>query len=182
MATLEVEATTDSTQADEQVTQSQADAAARSGSDGEDTLSIEDARKLRSEAKALRQRLKAAEGEVEKRKSAEQSDQQRLEGEKGRLSERVTGLEADNRYLRVQLAAHGLGIKDPEAAAKLLDWESVDDPDDRKSLERALRELAKKHSGLLEIASADGGAGRRDATAGDRDDMNTFIRRSAGRV
>jgi len=75
-----------------------------------------------------------------------------------------------------------VGIIDPEAAAALLDWDSVDDPSDQKSLEKALKQLAEARPWLRNAngGGADGGAGRRDE--GGSSDMNTLIRRAAGRA
>ena len=87
-----------------------------------------------------------------------------------------------NRNLRAQVIAGNLGIAAEARSdvAVLLDWDSVDDPEDDKQLERALKALVKEKPFLLGGRDgADGGAGgSRDRT---KTDMNSLIRAGAGR-
>lgn len=179
--------TDDATQADADV-QAQAANDQRPGgadddssSDDGEVLSPEAARKLRSEAKTLRDRLKTAEGELSKRKDSELSEQERLQKAHGELETRIGDLETDNRTLRVQVAASKLGILDPDAAAKLIDWETVNDPTDRKQVEKALKALVSEKPWLSGTSEGiDGGAGRDADTNRDTTDMNALLRRHAG--
>lgn len=159
-----------------------ASGAGAQGGEGEETLSVEEARKLRSEAKNLRTRLKANEDELSKLKNAGLSEEEQRKAELGERDEKIGTLEKQNRALKVQVAASKVGIVDPEAAAALLDWDQVDDPDDPKSLERALKQLVEKRPWLRNAngGGADGGAGRQEQ--GGTGDMNALIRRAAGRA
>ena len=87
-------------------------------------------------------------------------------------SERLERQSAINRY-EVQLQASKLGIVDPEAAVKLLDWESLEYADDGspKGLEAALKKL---------LASKPYLAGGQQAPAGST--TNGASNRSAGQM
>lgn len=165
---------------------SQADGSSAQGGDagtGTDGLSTEDARKLRSEARALRQRLKAAEEELTKRKDSDLTEQQKLVQAKSTLEADNEQLGARVRDLSAQIAAARVGVR-PEAVAdavKLLDWDEIDDPTDGKQVERALKELVKEKPWLSGRPDGlDGGNGRRSAPAGST--MNEIIRQAAGRT
>lgn len=181
MADDNITANADSAQdgADGQSQEDTTDAQAGAGDDTrDDTLDPEAARKLRSEAKNLRDRAKKAEAELEQLKNAGLSDAEKRDRELTSKSERITALEADIRMLRVQVTAGKLGIVDPEAAAKLLNWDGIDG-DDPKQLERALRDLVKEKPYLSKLGDgADGGAGRNGARA--EGDMNSILRQAAG--
>lgn len=126
--------------------------------DGQDQISLEEARKLRKEAQALRTRLKGYED-----KEAADRDAQLSEIEK--ISKRAT--EADklvNQYKqeliasKVQLAAQAKGIIDPELAAMAIQ-KSLEYGDDGMptNLDKALDDLLKSKpflSGQSTAASA----------------------------
>lgn len=150
-------------------------------------LSEEAVRKMRSEARMLRERVKAAEKALAEREKAEMSDKERLERE---LSDRANELaERDNklsyaereiRSLRTQTIAHELGFIDPELAEPLLDWDELD-ATDGKQVKAALRELLKRKPHLVRNRDGiEGGAGR-GQRAPDDTDMNARIRQAAGR-
>lgn len=160
----------------------EANAAAQAG-DGEETISAEDARKLRSEAKNLRERAKAAEKERDALKAAGMSDTEKRDADLAKKDEQITTLESELRNLRVQAAAGGLGFVDPETATRLLDWDEIDDPSDKSQVEKALRNLAKAKPFLMGgVANgADAGAGRQ--TEGrTSESVSDLIRRRAGRT
>lgn len=103
-------------------------------SDRTESISLDEARKLRSEAANLRKRLKAYEAEEEKAKEAQLSEQQKLE-------KRLAELQAEHETVRrqmqersvnyeVRLQAAQMGIVDPSAAAKLLDWSEIEYDED----------------------------------------------------
>lgn len=162
-------------------------AGAQDGTDdsGSDSQSItpEDARKLRSEARSLRQRLKAAEDKLTERESADLTEQQKLEREKTTLEAERDQLATDNRQLRAQIAAAKVGVRSDAVAdaVKLLDWDDIDDPADGKQVEAALKTLVKDKPWLSGRADGlDGGNGRQGSRqAGGT--MNEIIRRAAGR-
>ena len=154
---------------------------ARGGDDAPTTLDPEAARKLRSEARSLRQRLKAAEQELEQRKTADLTDTQRLEREHKTQAARIAQLEAQLRDTNVATIAARLGVKADlvDTIAPLLDWNDLEH-DDTKAIERAVRELVKARPSLS--ANQDGhqgGSGR--GTGRGEGDMNSLIRRMAGR-
>lgn len=159
------------------------DARPGGGGDGgsDDTLSAEDARKLRSEASALRKRLRDTETKLTKREQADLTEQQKAQVELEQRGERISKLESGNRSLRVQLAAAKVGVRTEatQAAAALLDWNSIEDPDDDKQIERALKELVKQHSYLSAVSrGVDGGAGRSERAG--TNDMNSLLRQAVG--
>jgi hypothetical protein len=176
------ESAASATQEDTEATTAQEATTERPGGAGEDqdALTPEAARKLRSESKSLRERLKAAETKLTEREKQDLTERERLEQDRDANAKRVTALEADLRFSRVQLVAHRLGVR-PEATedvAKLLDWESISDPDDPKQLERAVRELVKEKPHLSGVSNgADGGAGR--GSESGLVDVNQLIRRGA---
>ena len=134
-----------------------------------------EAAKYRRERNELQNRLKAIE-------DAEKTDNERLSGEVKTLSERLAASEKRERALRVEVMASRVGVH-PEArkdAFKLLDWDSIDDPDSDQEVEDALKSLVKERPYLRgSTTGADGGAGGdgRTVAAG----MNDQLRRLAGR-
>jgi hypothetical protein len=163
-------------------------AGALGGGGEEETLSKEDARKLRSEAKNLRDREKQAKDEaaklkteLEELKSKDLSDQdklrqdldrraQELEQEKSQRAE----LQERERKLIVRVAAVGAGIR-PEATAAavaLVDWNEIDDVTDEKKVAKALKALKDDHAYLFASTSVEagarggGGSGEGDPTPG----------------
>jgi hypothetical protein len=93
---------------------------------------------------------------------------------------KVTATEKRVRDLQVQVLATKVGIVDPSAASALLDWSKIEDPDDDKQVEKALRELVKEKTYLVPAGGgSDGGAG--NGAGGGTQDMNQMIRQAAGR-
>lgn len=102
--------------------------------DPQSQMTLEAARKLRSEAANLRQRLKAFEDAEAKAKDEQLTATQRLEKQ---LAEAKTQHDSytqamQERFIKQQIAldAARLGVIDPEDAAKLLDWASLEFDDD----------------------------------------------------
>src|SRR5690349_13660101 len=150
------------------------------GGDG-NTLSAEDARKLRSEARNLRSRLKDAEAERDKLRTAQQSDTERLQEQNSSLSTKNADLVRENRNLRAQVVAGRVGIVDPELAANLIDW---DDADDDSALEKQFNAILKARPYLAgNVAGGADGTSRGGGSGGggnESEDMNTLLRRRAG--
>lgn len=158
---------------------------AQDGDDRDDreTLTPEQARKLRSEAKNLRQRLKTAEQKAAQLEGRDLSEQQRLERERDLEREQREQLAQQNRELRAQVASTSAGIRAnaARAATALIDWDDVDD-DDPRSLERAFKALKADHDYLFEGSGSRGDAdGGRRGKAAPSNDMNALIRQAAGR-
>jgi regulator of replication initiation timing len=155
------------------------------GSGETSTLSVEDARKVRSENRNLRQRLKDAESERDTLKAGTQSDIEKATGQVQSLTQTNQALTTQNQNLRAQVAASRLGIIDPEIAASLVDW---NDADDDAALDRQMSAILKARPYLAGnvAGGADGGAGS-GRSSGSREsgregatDMNTMLRRAAG--
>lgn len=168
--------------ATEQTATPQAGTVESPGGDNDEQVSLEEARRLRSEAKNLRQRLKTAEEERDRLKSASESDLERREREHNEVRAERDRLAGTVSTLRVELAARELGVVDPEAAAALLDLDALDDPTDPKAIKRALRELVKEKPYLAPPGGNgfDGGSGKGRGSAVT--DMNQLIRTAAGRA
>jgi regulator of replication initiation timing len=155
------------------------------GGSGESTLSVEDARKVRSENRNLRQRLKDAEAERDTLKQGTQSDLEKATTQVESLSKENVALTSQNRNLRAQVAASRVGIIDPEIAASLVDWNEADTDAD---LEKQMNQILKARPYLAGnvAGGADGGAGtsrssgQRSSGQEDSTDMNTMLRRAAG--
>ena len=81
---------------------------------------------LRKEAGDNRVKAKDAQDKLDALESAKLTDEQRTQAELKKLREEtVPALELTNRTLTVQVAAVALNIVDPDAAAKLIDWDAV---------------------------------------------------------
>lgn len=101
--------------------------------DGQETITPEDARKLRSEANALRKREKDALAQLKAYQDKEQQAQDAQLPEIERLKKQVadadsvhTGLVERIVQYEVERAATKLGVIDPDAAARLLDWDALE--------------------------------------------------------
>jgi hypothetical protein len=156
---------------------------AQAAGDGEQTVSAEDARKLRSESAALRKRLKDAEAKLSEQEKKDLTELDRATREKDDAVGKASKLESEIRELRVQVLAPEAGIqpKAARAAYALIDWDDIGDPDDRKQVIRALKEVAKEHPYLTGGQSADGGAGRNGETGGV-ESMSDLIRQRVGKA
>lgn len=194
MAEESAAATADAQEAESRSTTEplEADAGAPTDGDGDendDQVTAEQARKLRSEHKSLRQRLKQAEKERDDLKRASMSDQDRREAEVADLRGRAGTLETEARTLRAQLAATRVGIPADlaDVAAAAVDWDAIDDPSDAKQVERALRAVVKDRPSLAGGDRQTWGAGEGLQGTGSRrpgasSDMNDLIRNAAGRT
>lgn len=147
------------------------------------TLSPEDARKLRSEARNLRERLKALEAEKKQRDDSDLSATQKLEREKTALAAEKSQLETRLRDATVQTIASKVGVKADlvDTIAPLIDWDDVDTADP-KAIERAVKELVKERPSLsARQGGLEGGNGRGAGAKGETD-MDSIIRRASGRA
>jgi hypothetical protein len=137
---------------------------------------------VRESAKHRRERNQAREA-LQAREDEDKSD---LEKERDRATKAEQTLKAEkeaNRKLRVEVLASKVGIvrEARSDAARLLDWDAIQDPDNPQELEAALRDLVKDKPFLLGNVpgGSDGGAGgsREDSSQ----DMNALLRQAAGR-
>jgi TolA-binding protein len=149
----------------------------------DETLTVQAARKLRSEHQNLRERLKQAEQKLSEREKAELTEKQQLERDAQDSKERLTSAESENRFLRAQVAAYQLGVREKflEHIPKLLDWNEIDDPADTKQVTKAIREFLKENPEMVKTGNAaDAGAGNSRRADGGLD-MNQWIREHARR-
>lgn len=167
---------------------SEAQAATEAGesSSQPESISLEEAKKLRSEAKSLRTRLKAFEDAEATRTEADKSAEQRAAD---RITALETELEAERSARRAMTlqqtavsTARRLGFRDPELAARLIQAEDVEFGDDGtpQNVEKLLGGISKEYPNLIG-ATVDYGGGPRGNPA-QPVDMNQRIRRAAGRA
>lgn len=140
---------------------------------GEETISLDEARKLRREAQGLRKRLAELETADNKRKQAELSE---LELAQARLKELETQISTaakahQDQVLRyeVMLKASAMNVVDPEAVVRLLDVSSLEFDDDGRptNVEKALKDLLKAKSYLVKLPDPSGAAPNTNARAGN---------------
>lgn len=123
------------------------DAQAVSETISSETISLEEARKLRSEAANLRKRLKELEGKVRAEEEAKMTEQEKLQKRLAELERQSTEyqqtMQARTLEYEVKLHAARLGVVDPEAAYRLLDIREMEFGEDGKpaNIEKALRAL-----------------------------------------
>lgn len=116
--------------------------------------------KLRQEAKEASRRLGEYETRQRQADEATMTEQQKLSRRAAQLEAELEAERADarsraNRY-EVQLAAGRLGIVDPDAAVKLLDWDAIEYAEDGspRDVEAALKALLKSKPYLAAQAAA----------------------------
>lgn len=157
-------------------------------SDGGESISLEEARKLRKENETLRRRAKAAE-------EASLTEQQRKDKELEELRAKATSWEAEKRDYRLREAvgeaARKLNFVNPTLAYRLIDRGAVNYDEDGgapTNVDALLKDLTKSDPYLVSGTSNGGswGAGARGSATGDGtsdagSDMTSMIRRAAGR-
>lgn len=151
----------------------------------DDTPTIDKAKAdaILADNRKLRQRVKAAETELDERRKADETESQRLERELTAETARREQAEAKARELNVQVTAAKLGVRADatDVVAGLLDWSQIDDADDAdKAIESAVKAILKARPYLSDRpADLDGGKGRQAQGGGES--MSDMIRRAAGR-
>lgn len=163
-------------------------AQAADGDDGQsssESISLDEARKLRSENQTLRKRLKPLEEAEQKRADADKTATERI-AELERLNAEHERERSDWQTREaVTRSATKLGFVDPVDAIALLDRSAIELDDNG-----APKNIDKLLTGLLTAKPYLGGAGRPTGSAdgGNRgapaaaEDMNTRLRRAAGRA
>lgn len=131
--------------------------AAQAAGDGAETMSLEEARKLRREAQGLRKRLAELEKVENDRQQAALSESDKAQKRAAELQQQLDAVKQQYqqeivRY-QVMLQASTLGVVDPEGAAKLLDWTSLEFDDDGRptNTDKALRDLLKAKPYLVKV-------------------------------
>jgi len=131
-------------------------------------ISLEEAKKLRSEAAGLRKRLKELEANAQAQADAKLGDLEKATKQLAQTTERVTALSAALRQERVGRMTERLAAKlnlEPELTAKLLAAETIEyDEDDQPiDLEKKIKALAQRWPQLVKPTAATPGAGNNAA-------------------
>lgn len=150
---------------------------------GEDLVPRSEVQKVSKEAAKYRRERNALQQRIEALEQQDQSDVEKLTTKTTTLETSLREAKQENRELRVQVLASRVGIvrEARSDAARLLDWDSIEDPDSEAELEGALRTLVKDKPFLLGNVpgGADGGAGGERGEGSQ--DMNSLLRAAAGR-
>lgn len=151
-----------------------------------ESMSLEEAKKLRSEHNALRKRIKAFEDAEAKRADADKTAEERAAGRITDLEKELESERSARRSVMLQIAASSaarkLNFRDPELASRLVGSAEVEYADDGspKNVEKLLGDLAREHPVLVN-ATADFGGGPRGTAPAGEGDMNAYIRARTGR-
>ncbi|HET8909137.1 MAG TPA: phage scaffolding protein [Ktedonobacterales bacterium] len=147
---------TDASQAD---TTSTTSTATTGSSDGKPSMTLEQAldelAKVRKEAASHRTKLNAFEKAQADAQAAQMTDLQRAEAKAAELQraadDRTRELQEARIEMAVERTASKLGIIDPDAAVKLLDWSKLEYDDDGKptNVDKLLEALVKARTWLV---------------------------------
>lgn len=146
--------------------------------DTDDTPNDAELKKLRSEAQALRRRLREAEAAQADAEKAKLPELERLGLERDQYRTRVEALEASIKAERVgRLAietASAVGAIEPGVVAKLVQAASVEWDDDLNpvNVEAIVKDLRKAHPRLFQAAGGDGNGGARDQVAAPKSSLD----------
>jgi chromosome segregation ATPase len=123
-----------------------------------------EARSLRAKLAAAKRSTKSTEPtkSTKSTKSTESTDDDGPSEREAELERKLSKAEADLRSALGESIAASLDIVDPEAAVRLLDWESIEDPDDRSQVRAALKQLKKDRPYLARRVDTGAGAGGED--------------------
>lgn len=145
----------------------------QASSGGEETISLEEARKLRREAQGLRKRLAEFEAVDARRKQAELTEldqaKQRLADMEAQLATANTAHQEQIVRYEVMLRATGMNVVDAEVVARLLDWSSLefDENGAPTNVEKLLRDLLKAKPYLIKPAEQSAAAPNVNARNGN---------------
>jgi hypothetical protein len=179
---------TDTSGTDEGVQETPEQVAAREAQEADAQSQEDDAKggelaRARQEAARYRTQLRDVQTNLKKLQDEKLSDSEKLAKQLNETTELNGSLLDQNRTLRVQLAATKVGINPDlaDAVPSMLDWSSIEDGD-AKGLEKALKDLVKERPSLAGAVAggSDAGEGRRDQQQ-PKGDMNSILRRAAGR-
>ena len=147
-----------------------------------ETISLDEAKKLRSESASLRKRLKDAESRVQKFETQNQTEAEKREAALAQAEERAST--AESRYRKavgraaVAEEASRSGAISPKAIHALIqDDIEFDDEGNPANVAGLIDKLRTEEPVLFRTPSADGGKGKPVTNQ----DMNSLIRRAAGR-
>jgi len=138
-------------------------------------------KRARSEAAKYRKSLREAQAQLEQLQNAGKSEEEQRNAELTKATSTIGELTNQVRRLTVENIAAKLDVVDPEDVARLLDWDELDDVDDRKAVERAIKALIKEKPYLAGQARPEGNADSRSrGGTPDGSDMNALLRQKAG--
>jgi hypothetical protein len=164
-------------------------AQAATGDNEPETISLEEARKLRRENRSLRERLTPLEQAEEARKQAalaELPELERAKRENAELKEQLASAATRDQERNIRVAAleaaTTLGFRNPALAYKLIERDLVQYAEDGtpKNVDALLKKIAEGDPYLTRSGGADFGGGHRGETPGQGTDMNALLR-AAGR-
>ena len=152
------------------------------GSGEEETVPVAKFKEVQNEAKNLRKRLRDIEAKLGEKENEGKSEVEQTQTKLTETTERLMAAEKQSRELLVAVRAPKVGIVDGLVAARLIDFDKLEDPTDVDEVDKALKALVKEHPFLAGKVpgGADGGAGGGQG-ANATLDMNAEIRRQAGR-
>jgi hypothetical protein len=151
-----------------------------------DSISLEEARKLRREAAALRRRNAELEAADKNRQTADLSVLEKAQSRIAELERLALDATARDQSRSLRLAAltaaHKLGFRSPEIAWRLIDSTKVewDDGGEPKGVEKLLRQVLDDEPYLARTQHPDIGGGPRGATGASGPNMNDILRGAAG--
>ena len=153
--------------------------------DPQDDPKDEAVKRANKEAAKYRTDLRKAQARVEELEGKDKDALEKAQEKATKAEERASELADKNRLFQARLIAGELGV-DPDAradAARLLDWDKIEDPEDENEVAEALQALIKDRPYLLgrTAGGADANAGRTRQTGQDTD-MNALIRAGSGRA
>jgi hypothetical protein len=150
-----------------------------------ETISLDEAKKLRSEAANLRKRLKSFEENETKRKEAELSETEReraareaAERERDEARNEARALRIDNAITNAVSDAK-LNARDTAVVAQLVNRDALDIVDGKVTgIDAEIKRIKTNHAALFYGSTADGAAQGSNGVF----DMNSIIRQKAGRA
>jgi hypothetical protein len=145
----------------------------------DETISLDEARKLRREAASLRKR-------IEEHEASKLSETQKLQRQNQELQTQLAALlsERQERATQAQIAAAAgkAGALYPDTLYRLADSADIelDEAGNVRNATALVNKLRQTYPALFRAVSVDGGAGG-SVHANDANEINNLIRRAAGR-
>lgn len=139
--------------------------------------------KANAEAKKYRLQLREAQEKIKEHDDASKTELERERERANQLQQRATTLESQNLSLRASVLALEAGVSQEAArdAARLLNWDAIEDKDDDGQVLSALKDLVQEKPYLKGSGSGSADGGRGSSGGEGPIDMNAHIRRAAGR-
>jgi hypothetical protein len=169
------------------------------GDEGDDLAAIREAlKKERQARKAAERELKPLKTQAQQKSEADKTEAQKAADRADAAEKRAQALEGNLRQTRVERAVReadrtlGIGLHDSDLVADLLDLDPDEDFDDKgkpvaKKVEAAVKKLVALRpylagAGAQQRRPGGGDGGNGGSNSGGGADMNTMLRRAAGRA